>query len=183
MNRFLIAGVAALLLLAFTACTHVSSDKILANHKTTDELVVLLANDISGLTTDIDDKEAFDLAKIAISTTINLASSYGMSGPPEYHNVMVNLGIRERGLCWHWATDLLNTFLALDLKTIDFMWAVAHAGSDLSEHNVAVIVPKSDMRLSRGLVYDPWRTSGKPYWILLQEDTKYPWEELPREQW
>lgn len=183
MNKLCKICLLLLVALCLTACTHVANENLLANHKTPDELVVILANDITALSTTIDPKEAFGLANTAINATYNLANRYGMSGPPEYHNVMVNLGIRERGLCWHWTTDLLNAFFSLGLTTIDFMWAEANAGSELSEHNVAVIVPKSNMRLENGLVYDPWRTSGKPFWIRVVDDTKYPWVELPREKW
>lgn len=166
-----------------TACAHVSDSELLANRMTPDQLTAALTRDITDLSAAIDPKEAFDLAATAINTTNNLAKKYGMSGAPEYHNVMVNLGIRNRGLCWHWTTDLLNAFFALKLKTIDFMWAEAHAGSDLNEHNVVVIVPAADMQLEKGLIFDPWRTSGKPYWILLKDDTKYPWVEFPRDKW
>lgn len=172
-----------LLLLVVTGCSHVSDKELLANQLTPDQLTVALTRDIIALSDTIDPKEAFNLADTAIKTTNALASRYGTSGSPEYHNVMVNLGLRNRGLCWHWATDLLNTFFALNLKTIDFMWAEANAGSELSEHNVAVIVPAADMRLESGLIFDPWRASGKPYWILLKDDTKYPWVEFPRANW
>lgn len=172
-----------MLLLNFTACTHVTNENLLANHKTPNELVALLANDITALSDSIDPQEAYALANSAINTTYNLTARYGMSGPPEYHNVMVNLGLRDRGLCWHWTTDLLSAFFKLNLETIDFIWAEAHAGSDFSEHNVAVIVPKANMQLKNGLVYDPWRASGKPFWIRVKDDTKYPWVELPRDRW
>lgn len=179
----LLCSMLLMLPLVLTACSHVSDSELLANRMTPDQLTAELTRDIMALSDTIDPKEAFDLANTAIKTTDTLARKYGMSGPPEYHNVMVNLGIRDRGLCWHWTTDLLNTFFALNLKTIDFMWAEAHAGSDLSEHNVAVIVPAADARLENGLIFDPWRTSGKPYWILLKDDTKYPWREFPRNKW
>lgn len=179
----LFCGLLLMLPLLFTACAHVSDNELLANRMTPDQLTAALAGDIISLSGTIDPKEAFDLADTAIKATDRLAKKYGTSGPPEYHNIMVNLGIRDRGLCWHWTTDLLNTFFALNLKTIDFMWAEAHAGSDLSEHNVAVIVPAADPRLEKGLIFDPWRTSGKPYWILLKDDTKYPWQEFPRAKW
>lgn len=182
MKTFLGCMLLVLALLS-TACTHVADHEILANHMAPDRLTEVLTRDIITLSDTIDPKEAFILADAAIKATDRLASRYGMSGPPEYHNIMVNLGLRDRGLCWHWTTDLLNTFFALNLETIDFMWAEAHAGSDLSEHNVAVIVPAAEMRLENGLIYDPWRTSGKPYWILLRNDTEYPWQEFPRAEW
>lgn len=169
--------------LVFMACTHVADHELLANRMEPDQLTEALTRDIIALSDTIEPKEAFILADAAIRATERLTGQYGMSGPPEYHNIMVNLGFRDRGLCWHWTTDLLNTFFALNLETIDFIWAEAYAGSDLSEHNVAVIVPAADMRLENGLIYDPWRTSGKPYWILLKNDTKYPWQEFPRAKW
>lgn len=181
--KTLVGSMLLALALLLTACTHVADHELLANHMAPDQLAAILTRDIIALSDTIDYQEAFMLADAAINATDSLSRRYGMSGPPEYHNIMVNLGFRDRGLCWHWTTDLLNTFFALKLKTIDFMWAEAYAGSDLSEHNVAVIVPAADMRLESGLIYDPWRTSGKPYWILLKDDTKYPWQEFPRAKW
>lgn len=171
----------AMVLLA--GCTHVPQSQLLARQYNQADLTVLLANDIGKLSDAIDPREAYQLADTAIKTTYALAEKYGMSGPPEYHNIMVNMGLRSRGLCWHWASDLLTAFFALNLQTIDFMWAVAHEGSSLSEHNVAVIVPANAMVFAEGLIYDPWRTSGQPYWVLLKDDVKYPWVELPRADW
>lgn len=171
------------LCMVLSACAHVPQEKLLANRHDDLTLTELLALDICQISDTIDPQEAYLLADTAITKTRELAQSYDMTSPPEYHNVLINMGLRERGLCWHWTTDLLTTFGALKLKTIDFMWAVAHQGSDLSEHNVTVIVARANPVFEDGLIFDPWRTAGKPYWIFMREDTKYPWVNLPPELW
>lgn len=173
-----------LLCLCLAACTtHVPKAQLLADSHNPRQLAELLAADIMQLSDSIDPKEAQILAAAAISNTYRLARLYNMASPPEYHNSLVNMGLRERGLCWHWTNDLLAVFFALNLQTIDFMWAEANAGSTFSEHNVLVIAPRKDKLFREGLIYDPWRTSGKPYWILLKDDTKYPWVEYIPAHW
>lgn len=177
LTTFLLLG------LCLTACAHVPKNQLLAENHNPKQLTELLAKDIRKLSDSIDPQEAQTLAASAIGNTYRLARMYDMASPPEYHNTLVNMGLRERGLCWHWATDLLEAFFALNLQTIDFMWAEAHAGSTFSEHNVLVIAPRKNKVFREGLIFDPWRTAGKPYWVLLKDDTKYPWVEYFPPHW
>jgi hypothetical protein len=91
------------------------------------------------------------------------------------------MGFRDRGLCFHWTEDLMKRLLALDLKTYQLHWGVAHKGSELREHN-SVIVTARDQPFEEGLVLDPWRNAGDLYWRAVRQDS-YPWVPLPPDQW
>src|SRR5438094_3359028 len=61
--------------------------------------------------------EAQRVAESAYATSAQLRRDYGvMGGPPSFHNFLVNLGIRKRGLCFQWAEDLLVQLDALKLR-------------------------------------------------------------------
>ncbi len=130
---------------------------------------------------EVDREEAGRTARTAIATSRRLAAAYRVTPPARWHNLLVRLGARERGLCYHWAEDLLQEIQALELRTLEVHWGVAHRGSDLREHN-SVVVTAVDRPFAEGLVLDPWRESGRLVWVRVRED-RYPWEPLPREAW
>jgi len=97
-----------------------------------------------------------------------------MTRPPLLHNVLVNVGLRERGLCWHWTEDLLARLGDLPLDAYDLHWATAHRGEMFREHNSVVVTAKGGA-FESGIVLDPWRDSGRLYFGPVQGD-RYPWE-------
>ena len=125
--------------------------------------------------------EAGQVAETAITYSSDLAEEYDLVRPAVLHNVFVRMGIKDRGLCYHWAEDLMQRLQLLDLKTYQLHWGVAYRGSELREHNSVVITARGEP-FETGLVLDPWRNSGDLYWALIQKD-KYPWVELPPEEW
>lgn len=140
-----------------------------------------LASALLALGPGVDREEAERAAWVAIATSRRLAAAYRVTPPARWHNLLVQLGARERGLCYHWAGDLLQEIQALGLRTLEVHWGVAHRGSDLREHN-SVVVTAAGRPFAEGLVLDPWRGSGRLVWIRVRED-RYPWEPLPREEW
>jgi hypothetical protein len=96
-------------------------------------------------------------------------------GPPLFHNFLVNIGLKERGLCYHWAEDLLTRLEALRLATLEFRWGNARAGT-LREHNT-VVVTAQDQPFDQGIVLDAWRHSGRLHWTHVNAD-RYPWKEV-----
>ena len=125
--------------------------------------------------------EARKIAETALQTSAFLAEEYDLVRPPAMHNIFVQLGWRDRGLCYHWTEDLMSHLAALQLKSYQLRWGVAHRGSDLREHNT-VVITANGQPFENGLILDPWRNSGKLYWVVVKDDS-YPWEELPREEW
>jgi hypothetical protein len=133
-----------------------------------------LQHDLAALGSKTDPAEAKLLAETGILYSLILANEYRLFGHPHIHNILVNIGLKERGLCFEWAEDLLKQFKTLDLKTFNLHEAVADKGKKFREHNTIVVTAKGK-DFFEGIVLDPWRDSGRLYWISVKED-KYHWE-------
>jgi len=125
--------------------------------------------------------EARRVAQTAVGDSLKLAEDYRVAAPALWHNLLIQMGVRDRGLCYHWTEDLMKRLQALNLRTYQLHWGVAHKGSDLREHN-SVVITALGQPFDAGLVLDPWRNSGDLFWAAVRKD-EYPWEPLPRDQW
>lgn len=143
--------------------------------------IVGLETALVALGAGVDRAEARSLAVAAHTASRRLAAAYRVAPPARWHNLLVQVGARERGLCYHWTEDLLRHLKALGLRTLELHWGVAHRGSDLREHN-SVVVTAAGGPFAEGLVLDPWREAGRLVWVRVRED-RYPWEPLPPEAW
>ena len=140
-----------------------------------------LRNDLADLNRQANMQEAWQVAEAAITYSSDLAEKYNLVRPAILHNVFVRIGLKDRGLCYHWTEDLMKQLQLLDLKTYQLYWGVAYRGSELREHNSVVITARGEA-FEKGMILDPWRNSGDLYWALIKSDT-YPWKELPPELW
>jgi hypothetical protein len=160
-----------------------------ANEKTEDhrateayrQKVELLQDDLAVLNQQANLLEARQVAETAITYSNQLAEKYQLVRPAVLHNVLIRVGLKDRGLCYHWTEDLLKQLQSLDLRTYQLYWGVAHRGSELREHNSVVITARGQA-FEKGMVLDPWRNSGDLYWALIKTD-RYPWQELPPSEW
>lgn len=118
--------------------------------------------------------EAGQIAKTAIRAFGELRQKYEMVRPAILHNLLVNVGIKNEGLCWQWTRDLRKELLRLDLKTYDLQWATAREGT-MREHNTVVVVTRG-RPLEDGILLDGWTHSGKPFWLRVPDDKKHPWK-------
>jgi hypothetical protein len=143
--------------------------------------IASLQNDLAALNAGTDITEAGQVAQTAIQYSAYLADRYELVRPAVLHNVLVRIGLKDRGLCHHWTTDLMEQLELLELKTYQLYWGVAHRGSELREHNSVVVAAKGQ-RFVEGIVLDPWRNSGELHWAPVQND-RYPWKERPRSEW
>lgn len=146
----------------------------------TEEIATLNAQ-LAELGTGVDQAEARQVAETAIVYSQTLAARYRVVKPAVWHNILVRMGARERGLCYHWTTDLMRKLQVLGLTSFKLYWGVAHQGSELREHNSVVITARGQA-FEEGLVLDPWRHSGDLFWTSVSQD-RYPWRELPRKLW
>jgi hypothetical protein len=128
-----------------------------------------------------DKAEAGLVAETAVTYSSRLAEEYQVVPPARLHNLLIQVGIKDRGLCYHWTEDLMKRLQALDLRTYKLHWGVAHQGNDLREHN-SVVITVIGRPFETGLLLDPWRNSGDLYWALVHTDS-YPWQELPASEW
>jgi hypothetical protein len=145
------------------------------------EKVKQLERELATLSRTTDTAEALQLAETALRESAVLAEEYQLVRPAVAHNLMVVLGIKERGLCYHWTADLMKRLQALQLKSFQLHWGVAYRGSELREHNCVVITAR-EQDFFQGIVLDPWRNSGQLYWARIAEDS-YPWKVLPPSDW
>jgi len=145
------------------------------------EKVEQLERELAALSQTTDKTEARRVAETALHESAMLAEEYQLIRPAVAHNLMVVLGIKNRGLCYHWTEDLMKRLQALELKSFQLHWGVAHRGSDLREHN-CVVITACGQDFFQGIILDPWRNSGRLYWAQITKD-RYPWEVLPPSDW
>ena len=142
--------------------------------------IAALAGAIAALGPGVDAGEAWRAAELAYGHTARLAAEYGIEDPPLVHNTKVNMGLKPRGLCWHWAEDMEARLDAEGFRTLAVERAIANAFNPLLiDHSTAVIVARGD-GIADGIVLDPWRLGGRLFWAPTLRDTRYDW--LPREE-
>ncbi len=129
----------------------------------------------------VDPIEARQVAETAIRESAILAETYQLVRPAVVHNLLIVMGVKDRGLCYQWTVDLMKRLEALRLKSFELHWAVAYRGSNLREHN-CVVITAAGQPFAKGILFDPWRYSGNLYWTPIVKDS-YPWEKLPPTQW
>ena len=163
---------AALLL---PACASVPVDTPVAVD-TDQQRITQLTRDVLDLGDAVDPYEARLAATVAIRYSRELAQRYQISGSALSHNLKVNLGIRERGLCIHWTEDLLARLEQENFQTLELHWAIANYENAFRLEHSTVVISAPKRTIYDGLVLDPWRNSGELYWSPTLADNKYPWK-------
>ncbi|QQR81889.1 MAG: hypothetical protein IPJ69_07340 [Deltaproteobacteria bacterium] len=137
--------------------------------------VVQLKKSILNLPSDhlLENHEADLIAQTTIQTFQETKKKFNMIRPAALNNIFVNMKLKNDGLCWHWARELMKKLEKLSLKTLEFHWITAHQDK-LSEHN-AIAIYSQGKTFHEGLVLDGWRNAGTPYWGPVAKD-HYPWE-------
>lgn len=123
--------------------------------------------------------EAARAAQLAYSESARLAVLYEIEDHPLVHNTKVNLGIKPRGLCYHWADDLEKRLKREGFETLSLHRAVANFDKISLEHSTVIISARGD-GMYEGIVLDPWRKGGELTWVPTREDPRYEW--IPREE-
>jgi hypothetical protein len=133
-----------------------------------------LQRDLDELTAGAAPDEARLIAEAAMVESARLAAEYRMTRPALFNNILVNIGLKRRGLCWHWTEDLIAALRELSLPNYQLHWGIARRGRLFREHNSLVVTARGESFAS-GIVLDPWRDSGALHWVAVRED-RYPWE-------
>lgn len=175
-DSFLRVFCCLLVSLFLEACTHASIQQDSASENSAHDIDKLTLA-ITDLSSEVSLDDANKTSRILINTTHELAKQYNITGSALYHNMLVNTGFRKRGLCCHWAEDLHAKLRRIQSESLQYDWLVARLGSKLREHNTVVIYPVGSS-WENGLVFDPWRKSGVPFWSKVSSD-KYPWQPHP----
>lgn len=138
--------------------------------------IAALRDLLQGLEGKVDPEEATRLANTAVVQSEAMAHEFRAVWPAGLGNYLVNMGLRERGLCYDWANGLYPRLHKLGLTTLELHLAVAHMDTK-HEHNCIIVTPLQQP-LSEGVVLDAWRHSGHLWFGIAGED-KYPWQPLP----
>lgn len=142
--------------------------------------VAALTRAIQAMGADVDPEEAARAARLAYSHTQVLARQYEITDPPLIHNTKVNMGLRSRGLCWHWAMDMEARLKQEGFQTLSLHRAVANADNPFRLEHSTVIISRRGEGYMDGIVLDPWRLGGVLHWAPTREDTRYDWQ--PRDE-
>ena len=130
---------------------------------------------IIAMRADVDPEEAARAARLAFSHTRELAIQYRITDSPLVHNTKVNMGLKPRGLCWHWAEDMEKRLDAEQFETLEMHRAIAEGRGIRIDHSTAIISARGD-GYRQGVVLDPWRNGGVLFFAPVIEDTRYHWE-------
>ncbi len=168
-----------IVLLAGCATTRDASHvALLSNTQAHEQKITELTSAIAALGERVDPGEARRAAEVAVRYPLELAEQYELTTPPLWHNTLVNLGVKPRGLCVHWTRDLLAELRGLRLATLKTHWGVANAEATFRiEHSTAIITVRGKP-MNTGIVLDPWRNSGSLFWSRVSEDIEYAWHPL-----
>jgi len=138
-----------------------------------------LSHLLGTLDSSISEEEALALSQDIFHKTESLTKEFEMTSPPQYHNFLVNIGLREKGLCYHWSDALYTYFTQKSYPSFEFHLMGANIGEYWTEHNVLLVVAKGKP-VEEGIIIDPWRESGRLYFSKVKEDTKYVWKHRAR---
>ncbi len=144
-------------------------------HRQQRERVAELERLILKLDSSVDVAESKLLAQDVVTYAYRLSERYDLVWPPLWHNTLVNVGLKERGLCYQWADDMLVHVREGAYQSFDFYLGVAGLGT-FWEHNTLVVSAKGQP-FEQGVVLDPWRDSGELYFAKVREDEKYHWQQ------
>ena len=122
-----------------------------------------------------DPAEARRIAEMSVQAGGELAEKYRVSLPAPEHNLLINLGLRERGLCWQWTWDLSKHLVPLRVQTFDLHWGVSNFDR-FNEHNSVVVTPRG-RPFAEGMLLDPWRLGGQISYYSVTKDPEYKWVE------
>jgi len=138
-----------------------------------------LAQAIMLLGPGIDPEEAKRAAQISFYYSLQLAQEYNITDLPISHKEKVHRGLRERGLCNHWAEDLTKRLNQENFRTLEIQRAISPPTPFRIIHHTAVISKPGDT-IYEGIVIDPWRYGGTLFWAQTKADERYNWR--PREE-
>lgn len=130
--------------------------------------VARLMEAVVGLDRTVDRKEAERFACDAHVFSRQLAREYKAVRPPVLHNLLVNCGLKQRGLCYEWADDLHTLLESGSYRTLELHRVVTRRGT-LREHNAVGVSPRG-RSFREGILLDPWRGSGRLVWSHIKLD-------------
>ncbi len=130
-----------------------------------------LSKALAGLASNVDPAEAALLSVTAHTKARSLAREYRVVLNPEFTVFLVNIGMRKRGWCGHWAQDIGARLKELKLKTLVLHWGVAY--DHTSSENNCLVVTARNQPFQDGIILDGWRRAGRLFWCPVIKDDEY----------
>lgn len=158
----------------FAGCTANYKNIDLKNHTKLDNNMKKLAFEIQSLSNSIDKKESEQVAYDAITYSKHLANEYEVVGPALFHNTLINMNIKSRGLCYHYANDLLKYLKKKEYKSFKFIKTIA-SRDDYFEHS-SIALTTNNTHFENSIILDAWRNTGELYFSKVKDDKRYKWE-------
>jgi len=119
----------------------------------------------------VDPLEAESLSITAHAASRQCAREYGVTGDPAFHNYLINVGIKKRGICADYTHDIGARLREMRFKTLVLHWGTAWEKE--SDENNALIVTARNQSFYEGIVLDGWRRSGRLFWCAVKDDAEY----------
>ena len=139
-------------------------------------------NKVNRLTTNLIDigiskNEAKRLSKDIFYKSKLLVKEFDLVSPPLWHNFLVNIEVRKKGLCYNWSDSLFVYLKNKDYnKEAKFHLIGANIGDYWREHN-ALMITTDNLEFKNSIIIDPWRNSGELFFAPIKDDKDYEWEE------
>jgi hypothetical protein len=130
-----------------------------------------LTKALVALAPDVDPGEAELLSVTAHTTSRSLAREYRIVLNPEFQNFLINIGVRQRGYCAHFARDIGARLKTLKLKTLVLHWGAAYART--SGEDNSLVVTARNQPFQDGILLDGWRRAGRLFWSPVKKDYEY----------
>ena len=119
----------------------------------------------------VDPKEAALLSETAHRSSRECAREYGVTGDPAFHNYLIHIGVKKRGICADYTHDIGARLREMRFKTLVVHWGTAWEKE--SDENNALIVTARNQSFFDGIVLDGWRRAGRLFWIHVKDDAEY----------
>ena len=137
--------------------------------------VTELAQLLQTLDNNIPFESAQSLSVEIFQQTDQLRAEFDPVSEPHVNNFLVNIGVKEKGLCYEWSDPLYLYFKRKSYRYFSFHLLVANKGKYFQEHNVLAISSKKG-KVEESVIIDPWREPGQVYYLKVKDDKKYVWE-------
>ena len=164
MFKFLLKSLVLFSLVACTGTPEVSQNRVT-------ELAQLLQT----LDNNIPFEEAKSLSREIFQETDQMRAQFNPVSEPHINNFLVNIGLKEKGLCYEWSDPLYLYFKRKPYPYFSFHLLVSNRGKYFQEHNVLAVSAKRG-KVEESVIIDPWREPGKVYYSKAKDDKKYVWE-------
>jgi hypothetical protein len=136
-----------------------------------EESIKGLRDALVALAPDVDPHEAELLSVTAHTTSRRLAREYGVTWDPAIHNFLINIGVKQRGICADYTRDIGARLKEFHFKTLVLHWGAAYA-KQADENNGLVVTARNQPFLD-GIVLDGWRKAGRLFWCPVKKDREY----------